>query len=125
MMVDSPVPQQVDKFWACYKNKQNLQILHRQVLQNTPIQDQAELISSSMVIDGEVYPAIRSSGEEIPELSRIIEEGEPQCIPHIDWTIRIKKAERVVVLSNDADMIALLTYYMPYFKSLGVKEVWQ
>ena len=37
----------------------------------------------------------------------------------------MKNAQWVIVLSNDTDMFALLTYYMPYFKSVGVKEMWQ
>ena len=125
MNLDSPLPQQVEKFWACDKNKQNLQLLLRQILPNHTRQGQTELISSSMVIEGELYPAVTSSGEEIPELLSWIEEGEPHCIPHIDWAVHVKKAQRVIVLSNDADMFALLIYYMPYFKSVGVKEVWQ
>ena len=78
-----------------------------------------------MVIEGELYPAVTSSGEEIPELLSWIEEGEPHCILHIDWAVCMKNAQWVIVLSNDTDMFALLTYYMPYFKSVGVKEMWQ
>ena len=78
-----------------------------------------------MMIDGELYPAVTSTGQEIPALLNCIEEGEQHCIPHIVWAIRVKNAERVIVLSNDTDMFVLLTHYMEYFSSIGVKEVWQ
>ena len=51
MNIDSPVPQQVGKFWACDKNKQSLQLLLRQILSNHTRQCQTKLISSSMVIE--------------------------------------------------------------------------
>ena len=82
------------------------------------------MISSSSVIDGEVLPA-SYNGVEIPELLSWVEEGEAHCIPHIEWAIRSKPAGRIIVLSNDADMFALLTHFMHYFSPIGVSEVWQ
>ena len=76
------------------------------------------------MIDGEVLPALYN-GVEIPELLSWIEEGEAHCIPHIEWAIKSKQAGRIIVLSNDSDMFALLTHFMPYFSSIGVSEVWQ
>ena len=66
------------------------------------------------MIDGEVLPALYN-GVEIPELLSWIEEGEAHCIPHIEWAIKSKQAGRIVVLSNDSDMFALLTHFKPYF----------
>ena len=36
-----------------------------------------------------------------------------------------KKCKRIVVVSNDTDTFALLLYSIPYFQTLGLKEIWQ
>ena len=77
-----------------------------------------------MLIKGEVLPALHD-GVEIPELLSWVEEGEAHCIPHIEWAIRSKQVKRIIVMSNDTDMFALLVHFMSYFSSIGVSEVWQ
>ena len=116
MSYQSEIPKQLHKFWSSIPNKENIQLLSRKI--NDP-----SVISSSMVVNGELLPAL-CNGNEISELNSWIEEGEMHSLPHIDWAIRYKNAKRIIVLSNDTDEFAYLCHYMPHFFSLGVKEVW-
>ena len=74
--------------------------------------------------EGDVMPARTSDGDCIPELLSWIEEADLRLMVHVEWSAPIKKSQRIIVLSNDADTFAILLYHMPHFKSLGVKELW-
>ena len=76
------------------------------------------------MIDGEVLTAVTADGN-IPELPKWIEEADARLVAHVDWAVHLKKCERVVILSNDTDTVALLLRYMPYSQALGLKELWQ
>ena len=56
------------------------------------------------------------------ELNSTIEEADMRIIPHVYNSI-INGTKRVVVLSNDRDVVLLL-YFMPEFLSKGVIELW-
>ena len=74
MSRDTPIPQQLEKFWASQENKRNLQLLVRDVVRNRPYGDKI-VIANSVVSDNEASPAIASSGEEIPDLLNWIEDS--------------------------------------------------
>ena len=76
MSEQSEIPKQLQKFWSSIPNKENIQLLSRK--RNDP-----SVISSSMVVNGELLPAL-CNGNEIPELNSWIEEGEMHSLPHID-----------------------------------------
>lgn len=70
----TPIPHQLDKFWASVENKWNLQLLvpdmiYYQTRGNTTV------IVSPVVVDDEVLPAKSADGEEIPELLNCVDEA--------------------------------------------------
>lgn len=71
----TPIPHQLDKFWASVENKRNLQLLVRDMVCNQT-SGNTTVIVSSVVIDDEVLPAKSADGEEIPELLNWIEEAD-------------------------------------------------
>ncbi len=52
-----------------------------------------------------------------------IEEADEQVVPYVQLAVR-KGVDKVVVLSNDTDTIAVLLYYIPRFSQIGLKELW-
>ena len=121
---ETPIPQQLDKFWASQQNKQNLQGMVRDTVRLRTFGN-ATIIVSSVVCDDEVLPAISLGGEEIPSLLNWIEEADARLVVHVEWAVRVKQCKRVVIVSNDTDTFAILLHYTPYFQALGLKEMWQ
>ena len=113
MTRDTPIPQQLDKFWSSQENKQNLQLLVRDTVCNGHYAN-TTIIVSSIVSDDQVLPAKANGGAEIPELLNWTEEADGRLVLHVEWAVRVKQCQRVVVLSNDTDTFALLLYYAPY-----------
>ena len=66
-----------------------------------------------------------NGGAEIPELLNWTEEADSRLVLHVEWAVREKQCQRVVVLSNDTDTFALLLHYAPYLQTEGLKELWQ
>ena len=97
---DIPIPQQLDKFWASQENKQNLQLLARDIVDNRAFVN-GTIIASSVVSNDEVLSAKSSGGEEIPDLLNWIEEADARLVGHVDWAVRVKQCKRVVIVSND------------------------
>ena len=124
MTRDTPIPQQLDKFWSSQENKQNLQLLVRDTICNGHYAN-TTIIASSVVSDDEVLPAKANGGAEIPELLNWTEEADSRLVLHVEWVVRVKQCQRVVVLSNDTDTFALLLHYAPYLQTQGLKELWQ
>ena len=73
--------------------------------------------------DGEVLPGITATGK-IPKILLWIKEADTRIVVHIDCVVHVKRYEQIVVASNDADSFPLL-HYTPYFKRLGMEEIWQ
>ena len=124
MSSETPVPVVPEKFWSSEENKRKIQLLFCDIVRDEVYRNQT-IITSSVIIDGEVKSARYSSGEEIPELMNYIEEADSKIIVHLEWAIRIKHCARVIVLSNDTDVFTLLLHYTSHLKELGLKELWQ
>ena len=124
MTRDTPIPQQLDKFWSSQENKQNLQLLVRDTVCNGHYAN-TTIIASSVVSDDEVLPAKANGGADIPELLNWTEEADSRLVLHVELAVRVKQCQRVVVLSNDTDTFALLLHYAPYLQTQGLKELWQ
>jgi hypothetical protein len=110
---DTPIPQQIDKFWASQENRRNLQLLVRDIVSDRAYGDattMATVIASSLVSDDEALTAKAAGGEEIPDLMNWIEEADARLVVHVDWAVRVKQCKRVVVISNDTDTFALLLH---------------
>jgi len=68
MNKNTPIPQQLNKFWTLQENKRNLQLLVQGIVCNRSYGDAntiATIIASSLVSDDEVLPAKAVGGEEI------------------------------------------------------------
>jgi len=124
MNANTPIPRQLDKFWASEKNKRNLQLLVRDMVSNRA-EGNPVIIASSVVSDDEVLPGKAAGGEEISDLHSWIEEADARLVVHVEWAVCVKQCKRVVVCSNDTDTFALLLHYTPQFQALGLKEIWQ
>ena len=116
---DTPIPQQLDKFWSSEEIKRNLQMLVRELMCNQTSGNATIIVSS---VD-EVLPAKAAGGEEIPDLLNWIEEADARLVVHVEWAVRVKRCKRVVVVSNDTDTFALLLYYTTHLQALGMKEI--
>ncbi|KAL8620077.1 hypothetical protein ACOMHN_015359 [Nucella lapillus] len=124
MNANTPIPRQLDKFWASEKNKQNLNLLVRDMVSNRA-EGNPVIIASSVICDDEVLPAKAAGGEEIPDLHSWIEEADARLVVHVEWAVRVKQCKRLIVVSNDTDTFALLLHYTSLFHALGLKEIWQ
>ena len=124
MTRDTPIPQQLDKFWTSQENKQNCQLLVRDTVCNGHYAN-TTIIASSVVSDDKLLPPKANGGAEIPELLNWTEESDSRLVLHVEWAVRVKQCQRVVVLSNDTDTFALLLHYAPYLQTQGLKELWQ
>ncbi|KAH3719891.1 hypothetical protein DPMN_062775 [Dreissena polymorpha] len=62
----TPIPQQLNKFWASQENKCNLQLLVRDIVCNDVCAN--PIIASSVVSDNKALPAIKFGNKVIPEL---------------------------------------------------------
>ena len=122
MTRDTPIPQQLDKLWSSQENKQNLQLLVRDTVCNGHYAN-TTIIASSVVSADEVLPAKANGCADIPELLNGTEEEDISIVLHVEWAVRVKQCQRVVVLSNDTDTFALLLHYAPYLQTQGLKEL--
>jgi len=57
------------------------------------------------------------------ELKKEIEEADLRIIPHISHSVR-SGCQRVVVLSNDTDILVLLIHFFSFFHGCGLQELW-
>ena len=62
-------------------------------------------------------------GEKIEELDNDIEEADVRMIPHILYAIK-SGSQRIVILSNNTDILVLVLHYIDKFLRKGVKEIW-
>lgn len=123
---ETPVPVQLEKFWASSTNKQNLQKLVSTEAKIYSSQTIMPLVVSGVILNGEVLPAqMFTNGEEqsVMELKNSIEEADYRLVPHVEWAAQ-QNTKRVVLLSNDTDVIAIMLRYIERFKSNGLSELW-
>jgi hypothetical protein len=126
---DTPIPVQLDKFWQSSANKVKLQQLAKQEARKLSI-DKTIVVSGMISIndDDDIMPAylyeqLTTKESEIDSLASSIEEADCHIVPHIEYTI-LQNTKRVVVLSNDTDIVLLILRYIYYFQSKGLDELW-
>ena len=114
---------QIDKFWASSVNKQNLQLLTR----NVEERDLQEVVLSGIVANEELISSrLKLNGSLAWDLSLLYnwqEEADCRVIAHVHWAVR-RGCEREVVKSNDTDTVVLLLHYIGLFKEGGLQELW-
>ncbi len=126
IQTDTLFPVNLDSFWGANSNKQKLQMLIR----NTILSDPSQLSSANLVLSGEGttdesrVPCQDENGEVIDELQNDIEEADGRIIPHILYAVK-EGSKRVVVLSNDTDVLVLDLHYTEKMKRKGMTELWQ
>ena len=117
---NTPLPLDMSTFWTCNKNKEKLQCLLGKYILELDI---GEVILSSYVTDGEIQYSSDKLGDTIEDLNLNIEEADVRLFPHAQYAIR-KGCDRIVVLSNDADVIVGLIHHCSQFKKDGLGELW-
>ena len=80
-------------------------------------------VSSSNDIVGCMKINNDGNNVQVNELNSNLEEADLRLIPHLHHAI-IQGIQRVLAVSNDTDVFALVLYYTPEFVDLGAKEVW-
>ena len=127
------MPVQSDRFWAADLNKQQIQILSREYFKNIARDEGLKLILSGYVDHNQnVEPCLKveycgdSAKYEITPVEELLlplEEADTRIIPHLFYSTS-NGYDYGVVGSNDADVIALLSHYLPNFTQAGLKELW-
>ena len=125
---DTKIPVQSDRFWASANNKEILQSLSRVYLAQVAVDEGVHMVLSGYVSSSNdivVCMKIENNGNnvQVNELNSFLEEADLRLIPHIHHAI-IQGIQRVLVVSYDTDVFALVLYYTPEFVDLGAKEVW-
>ena len=116
----------MEKFWACDRNKENLQLISRSFfIENASENSKClTLRGDSDTCNGmqciQYKDGITSNKGN---LDKPIEEADLRIIPHIEDSIQSKNT-RIVLLSNYTDVLVLVLYFMQYFTSIGLKELW-
>ena len=126
---NTPIPQQMSKFWALDKNKALLQKFAKDVLLDLGKSLGITVVASGVVDDGPTLARIYSSDTEscsyIHDLELNYEEADWRLIPHLDWNIKIFPYIKCgIVVSNDTDVLVLLTYYFKHFNAEGLEQLW-
>ena len=125
--ITTPIPVQMDRFWACGKNKEAIQEISRDFFKSFSSKSQHRIVLSGYVTDSEgVKPCIelyQGNLQMYPDLDSMIEEADSRIIPHVEKAV-MKGVKRVIVHSNDTDVLIYLLYYIHYVINLGVEELW-
>ena len=124
----TPIPVQIERFWwSCSKNKEMHQILAKCYFERKAFDSEHKTVLSGIVsdMDGVISGQEISRSESFTReyLQMFLEETDVRVIPHIHKAVS-NGVERVVVLSNDTDVVVLLLFYIFDFFSLGLKECW-
>ena len=124
----TPLPQQMDRFWASSRNKEMFQTLARSEFSKLNKEVNHGLILSGMQVNGSQLPALifsdKREGEPINDLFCNIEEADQRLIKHVQWCALNQKTS-CIVISNDTDVLVLLVHYFQTFKTTGLKRLWQ
>ena len=114
----TPIPRRIQKFWANPKNKENIQLLAREMAFLNPDKE----VVSGLTVNNEIVKAQRQEqlgcATDETLLSTWEEEADSRLLSHIDWSVE-KGCERIIVLSNDTDIVVLILRHKK-----GLQEMW-
>ena len=122
---ETQLPVTMDAFWASSANKSKLQKLIRQHILTKP-KPKTDTIVSSIGHPPEIEPCLAiSNGKEtsLPDLDIMIEEADVRIIPHACHAVETG-TKRVVIISNDTDVVILALHYWSLLKARGLQEMW-
>ena len=125
---DTPIPKQMDKFWASSDNKVLLQNFIADEFLRISIAKNNDIVLSGTLEDQVEKPCkrfSRNSSEwvEIPSLKSSIEEADHRVIPHIRWCLQ-EGCKDCVIISNDTDVLVLLLHFYGTFSLMGLERLW-
>lgn len=127
MTLGTPLPHDMDGFWASITNKTKLQLLLR-----TWILDNSEKFNSEIVLSGMYDPdrnytkcIMKKQGvvQEMPELDSMLEEADLRLMPHAMNAAKTGH-NLVVLLSNDTDVFVSGLFYWKILHMHGLSELW-
>ena len=130
MSLTSKIPVQIDRFWASPANKIALQKLCSIFLKDAVKSKHLKIVlSSTLNCDGSISPCFEYREDvttQIREdLSLFFEEADTRITPHTHIYHNILNGyKRIVVISNDTDVFALILHYMSLFFVKGINELW-
>jgi len=126
---NTPIPQQINKFWSSDSNKVLLQKFAKDVLL-----DLAKTLSVTVVTSGvcddlptsaTIYSCDEDSYSFIPELQFNYEEADWRIIPHLQWNSScFPSVKSSLVVSNDSDVLVLLVHYFEELNQNGLEQLW-
>ena len=121
---ETPLPMTIESFWASSMNKAKLQLVLRKYILDNPM-TAADIVVSALGL-AEIEPdrgVFSNIGITLPELNVKIEEADVRMIPHALHSVN-EGASRVILLSNDTDIVVLGLHYRGLLKGHGLKELW-
>ena len=112
------IPTQIEKFWAFNRNKENLQLISRSFFIKNASENSKCLTVSGIIGDNDTRKCIqciqyKDDINNKENINKFIEEADLNIIPHIEDLIQSKNI-RIILLSNDADVLVLVLYFMQY-----------
>lgn len=119
------LPVTMDAFWASSANKSKLQKLLQQCIL-TKLKPMTDTVVSSIGRPPEIEPCLAIfNGKETPlrDLDTTIEEADVRIIPHARHAVE-NGTKRVVIISNDTDVVILALHYWSLLKAHGLQEMW-
>ena len=128
----TPLPIEMNTFWPSSDNKRKLQRFLRDWLVEHAVHKfpgTKIVVSGTCDEDGQrlhcqVVDAKTSAQTPYPELDSNIEEADVRIIPHAINAADDDMCRRVVVLSNDTDVVVLCLHFFVTLKQHGVKQLW-
>ena len=118
---ETPLPVEMNRFWASSKNEQKLQsLLHQEALKQAP--SNVQIVVSH--IAGEIgLPCYSTTAGLTPEVELEMEEADDRTFPHAMHAVK-HGIDRLVIPSADTDVFILMTYYWNELKSSGLQGLW-
>ena len=123
---ETPLPVSMDSFWASSANKSKLQGLLRNYVLAHP-RPMTDIVLSGIGFPSNIDPSQgifnESDPTPVPHLDLDIEEADVRIIPHaLDATNC--GAKRVVLLSNDTDVVVPGLHHWSIMNAHGLNELW-
>lgn len=127
--VDTRLPKDMETFWSSSTNKAKLQEFIRGQLIN---HFSAKTTSYPVFLSGFIGDGVSLSTlsikdgnlSEHPELDSSLEEADVRIFPHGLHALRQTLLTRLVIISNDTDVVVLALYFCHLFMANGLQELW-
>ena len=127
LLMKSPIPVHIDYFWSCSNNKENIEVVSREFFKKTLPNYRTVISGYDYITDAngvKVFVEINNEQVSIQsELNSNMEEEDIPVIPHVTATVK-DGSKRVMVPSDDADVVMLLLYFFNVYSEMDVEGLW-